>query len=269
MQGSARASALILLAARANAFGPIGAGGRPAVRACLFDFDNTLVQSEELHRQCFGLVLGEEIDEQTWVNECVGTSPRLLIERRLRAGRLAPGETVDDLLDQRSLLFEQKVEMGLLQETKGATRLLDELADAPVTCAIVSSGAKRFIDKGLRALGLDHHFETIVAGDDDEVCLIDENDDEVCSHKPQPLPYTLAAQRLGVRPEECVAFEDTISGVRSAQAAGMRVVVMRSPATATLQTADDAPPAPVNGAVQPVLALVRDFDDLPRELLDL
>ena len=44
--------------------------------------------------------------------------------------------------------------------------------------------------------------------------------------KPDPQPYLLAAQRLGVEPSRCVALEDSPSGVRSATAAGMKVIVV-------------------------------------------
>jgi beta-phosphoglucomutase-like phosphatase (HAD superfamily) len=55
-------------------------------------------------------------------------------------------------------------------------------------------------------------FDVIVAGDD------------VVHGKPHPEPYLKAAALLGVKPEECVAFEDSISGILSAEAAGTKAV---------------------------------------------
>ena len=48
--------------------------------------------------------------------------------------------------------------------------------------------------------------------------------DEVTRGKPHPEPYLLAAERLGVDPRHCVAIEDSPTGVRSALAAGCRVL---------------------------------------------
>jgi beta-phosphoglucomutase-like phosphatase (HAD superfamily) len=48
--------------------------------------------------------------------------------------------------------------------------------------------------------------------------------DEVSRGKPHPDPYLLAAERLGVDARECVAIEDSPTGVRSALAAGCRVL---------------------------------------------
>jgi beta-phosphoglucomutase-like phosphatase (HAD superfamily) len=55
-------------------------------------------------------------------------------------------------------------------------------------------------------------FDVVVAGDD------------VIHGKPHAEPYLKAAQLLGIRPEECVAFEDSISGILSAEAAGTKAV---------------------------------------------
>lgn len=50
--------------------------------------------------------------------------------------------------------------------------------------------------------------------------------DDVTRRKPAPDPYLLAAARLGVPPERCLAFEDSAPGTRSAHAAGMTVVLV-------------------------------------------
>ena len=42
--------------------------------------------------------------------------------------------------------------------------------------------------------------------------------------KPDPEIYLLAAQRLGIRPANCIVFEDSLSGVEAATRAGMRIV---------------------------------------------
>jgi beta-phosphoglucomutase-like phosphatase (HAD superfamily) len=48
--------------------------------------------------------------------------------------------------------------------------------------------------------------------------------DDVVHGKPHPEPYLRAASLLGVRPEDCVAFEDSISGILSAEAAGTKAI---------------------------------------------
>jgi len=244
-------------------------GARKAVEACLFDFDGTLAQSEDTHRRTFSEILGVELTEEHWNAKCVGSQPRLLLEQNLPPGRLeALNETLDGLLVRRSELFIRYVEQGKLQPTGGAQELIRELRERGIRCAVVSSGERRYIEKALRAMGIEDAIEFIVAGDDEEVE----------KHKPHPMPYALAAARMNLSPEACLAFEDTITGIRSAQGAGMRVVAMRTSVTQGLRVgdaeADEAAAAPAPSGVDlrsaaglaPVAALVQDFTEVPRAL---
>lgn len=81
----------------------------------------------------------------------------------------------------------------------------------------VATGAMRHICEGLlSSVGLRPLFQTIVSCED------------VPRHKPAPDIYLEAARRLDVRPELCLAYEDTDPGVAAAQAAGMRVIDVRT-----------------------------------------
>lgn len=94
--------------------------------------------------------------------------------------------------------------------------LLKRLAAAhPV--AVVSGSSRRLVDETLRLAGVESDVRVVVATEDTP------------RGKPDPAPYLLAAERLGVPPGECLAFEDSSAGVRSAKAAGMRVVALQRP----------------------------------------
>ncbi|CAM9216835.1 unnamed protein product, partial [Ectocarpus sp. 8 AP-2014] len=60
-------------------------------------------------------------------------------------------------------------------------------------------------------------------------CVVTGDDPEVIEGKPAPDIYLAAARRMGIKPQECLAFEDALSGVRSAKAAGMLVVAVPDP----------------------------------------
>ena len=104
----------------------------------------------------------------------------------------------------------------------GAHELLTGAVAAGVPCALVSSSLRRVVDAVLEAVGR-HHFAATVSGDD------------VQRTKPDPEPYLLAADLLGVPASSCVALEDTAIGAASARAAGCRTVVVPS----LLPVADD------------------------------
>jgi HAD superfamily hydrolase (TIGR01509 family) len=80
--------------------------------------------------------------------------------------------------------------------------------------AVASSSNRPLIDAVLAATGLDEAFEVTVSSE------------EVPRGKPAPDVYLEAARRLGVRPEDAAAVEDSANGIRSAYAAGMRVIAI-------------------------------------------
>ena len=96
----------------------------------------------------------------------------------------------------------------------GATELLSGLRKREIPCAVASSSSTTEIKRRLEAAGLAEFFHSFVGGN------------EVSKGKPDPSVYLLAARRLGVSPEECLAFEDSPSGIKSAVLAGMQVVAV-------------------------------------------
>ena len=95
----------------------------------------------------------------------------------------------------------------------GARELLADLNEAGVPCALVTMSWRRFVDPIMAALP-DRTFVATITGD--EV--------PPGRGKPDPEPYLLGAAACGVHPEDCVAIEDSPTGVRSALRAGCRVV---------------------------------------------
>ncbi|MBA3287251.1 MAG: HAD family phosphatase, partial [Acidimicrobiia bacterium] len=95
----------------------------------------------------------------------------------------------------------------------GARRLLHELRQLDVPCALVTMSWTRLVDAVVEQLD-PGTFEAVVTGD------------AVANGKPHPEPYLTAAARLGVAPTDCVAIEDSPTGVASASAAGCVVLAV-------------------------------------------
>ena len=96
----------------------------------------------------------------------------------------------------------------------GALPLLEALEAAGIPCAVASSSHVDEIRHRLGHVDVLKYFQAIAGGN------------EVAHGKPDPALYLLAAARLGVAPEDCIAFEDSENGARAAQAAGVRVVIV-------------------------------------------
>ena len=75
-----------------------------------------------------------------------------------------------------------------------------------------------------------------------------------------------AMRELGVSPDECVAFEDSLSGIKSAQAAGMLVIAVKNLANAALPVSPDEEPDQKTG-IEPLMDRIIDFDALDRRFM--
>ena len=95
----------------------------------------------------------------------------------------------------------------------GAVEAVGRLA-ARWPLAVASSSNRELIDHALAAGGIAPHFRATVSSE------------EVARGKPAPDVYLEAARRLGVEATRCAAVEDSANGIRSAHAAGMRVVAI-------------------------------------------
>jgi HAD superfamily hydrolase (TIGR01509 family) len=120
-----------------------------------------------------------------------------------------PPEEISDLVLER-VLAGYREELPLLP---GAVEAVEGLA-ARWPLGLASSSNREAIDLVLELSGLERHFAVALSSE------------EVARGKPAPDVYLEAARRLDVDARECVAVEDSENGIRSANAAGMRVVAV-------------------------------------------
>jgi HAD superfamily hydrolase (TIGR01509 family) len=96
----------------------------------------------------------------------------------------------------------------------GVVDLLDALDEAKLPRAIATSSSRPYVEKQLTAHRLIRRFHTIVT------------DGDYPRGKPHPDPYLVAAAKLKMAPEDCLALEDSHNGVRAAAAAGMMTIMV-------------------------------------------
>jgi HAD superfamily hydrolase (TIGR01509 family) len=111
-------------------------------------------------------------------------------------------------------LASYQAAIGKLTPMPGVLALLDALDEAQIPCAVASNSDREWVDRILDITGLTRRFQTIATAD------------EVEHPKPAPDVYLLAAERLGVPPQRCAAFEDSPRGLAAAHAAGMFTVAV-------------------------------------------
>ena len=188
------------------------------LRAVVFDFDGVLVDSEPLHfRALRGCLLDEgiTIDEDEYYARYAAYDDRTAIRLALEQhGTPFDGSRVDRVARRKSALFDEL--LPGIPFFPGARELVRGLA-REVPLAIASGALRSEIERILATGGLRESFRAVVGAEDVE------------RTKPDPLPYASAVALLardcpGLRPEDCVAFEDTMAGIASARAAGLKVI---------------------------------------------
>ncbi len=128
------------------------------------------------------------------------------------AERVGPGYNREATQIRKRALYHGAI--GRLTPMPGVLALLDVLDADQIPCAVASNSERAWVDTVLDITRLTGRFRAIATAD------------EVSRPKPAPDVYLLAAQRLGVPPEQCAAFEDSPRGLAAAHAAGMFTVAV-------------------------------------------
>jgi HAD superfamily hydrolase (TIGR01509 family) len=180
--------------------------------ALLFDLDGTLVDSDPEHLVAFQRVFaphGIELDHSEYAANIMGASNAMIASRYL--SHLSPLEQAA-ALDAKEADYRDN--LGALEPILGALALLDFADRRGLKCAVVTNAPRANAEKVLAALGIGQRLPILVIGG------------ELARSKPDPLPYLTALERTGALAAHSIAFEDSLSGVRAAAAAGLAVVGM-------------------------------------------
>lgn len=191
--------------------------------AIIFDHDGTLIDTERADLEaCQRLYqeYGAEITVEYWAENIVGHMGGyefILTELIQRNGH---GATRDTLWQRFKELWSVSLEnVGLMP---GVANLLPTLHAAGYPLAVATASDRAWARRWLTRFELWSYFQVIATGDD------------VIHNKPAPDVYLFAAAQLGVKPERCLVFEDSLAGLKAAKAAGMTVVAVPSHLTKTL-----------------------------------
>jgi len=184
-------------------------------KAFLFDLNGTMIDDMKYHNDAWYAILteklGKNISYADVKKEMYGKNEELLI-RVFGEGYFKPNE-----VDAISMDKERRYQEAFLPSLKLIDGLPDFLARAKghgIKMAIGSAAIPFNIDFVIDGLNVRPYFDAIVSAND------------VKLSKPDPETFLNAAKALGIKPDECVVFEDVPKGVESANRAGMKCFVL-------------------------------------------
>ncbi|BAY76682.1 HAD family hydrolase [Nostoc linckia NIES-25] len=182
--------------------------------AILFDLDGTIVNSDPIHYRAWKemlLTFSIEIDEKFYKSKISGRLNPEIVRDILPQLSLTEGEK---FADEKEALFRKLA--SDVQPLSGFSELLAWTQTHQLKRALVTNAPRLNAEYMLEVLGIKEAFHTIVLADD---CI---------AGKPDPAPYQVALNNLGIHAEEAIALEDSPSGIRAAVGANIRTVGIAS-----------------------------------------
>ena len=120
--------------------------------------------------------------------------------------------TVDELFQDKERILFELLEANL-KPISGVIDLIKRLKEKGLKLAIGSSGHNRLVDFSLTKFGIKKYFDAIVTGEDVE------------KGKPAPDIYDYALKAMKLDADECIAFEDSINGIKSSLGANLNTII--------------------------------------------
>ncbi len=181
----------------------------------IFDMDGLLLDTERIYVQCW---------KQTFVECKLEIAPEEIdgfigigfdeLKRKM-SFRFGTEEEFHRLRNYREMLFWAHIEKYGLPIKKGSVQILKYLKEKGVLTALATSTYQNRAEKLLKHANLTHKFDFEVYGD------------QVERTKPHPDLFNHVSDISGIGKEQCIIFEDSYNGVKSANRAGIDVVWIR------------------------------------------
>ena len=189
-------------------------------RGVVWDVDGVLIDSEPLHLSSLMTTCArygfdfDAVDNARWLGKSFIDMWQGIPELR------SFGLTLDELRDEIVDLYISRVDGAMARGP--APELVARLAARDVVQACASSSPRRIVEANVAAVGVADYLSAVLGRED------------VAEGKPAPDLYLLAVERLGLALADCLAVEDTASGLAAAKAAGLTAIAWPHAMTAAM-----------------------------------
>lgn len=182
------------------------------LKAIIFDMDGVIIDNESVHQEAWKVFCKRRaisLKQEDFKDNINGKTSKDILTY-LYNRELGIEELEIDSLEKIDITIE--LLQNRMEPTQGLRDILEIIYRKKIPMAIATSSRNKFVDFVLSELNIRKYFKIIVTAND------------IRLGKPNPEIYLTTAKRLRVNPRDCMVFEDSLSGIESAKAAGMKVV---------------------------------------------
>ncbi|HCW53956.1 MAG TPA: HAD family phosphatase [Clostridium sp.] len=174
------------------------------IKAVLFDMDGVIFDTEKAYLDTWIKVFnkhGYEMKREIYIS-VMGTGRKNVKKTFINIfGENLP---IEEMYKEKDYLLAKIIDEGKVPVKDGAEEILSYLKENGYKIALATSAKRVRTDKQVNMAKLEKYFDEIVTGDD------------ISNGKPDPEIFLKAANKLGVKPEECIVIEDSPAGIQAA-----------------------------------------------------
>lgn len=185
-----------------------------ALQAVIFDLDGTLIDNNPYHIKAWKEYLkrnGRELTEEEYRSNFNGRTNLDVVEY-LHGRKMSNEEAAPYYLEKEAMYRE--LYQPFIAPVPGLLEFLEQLQLHHIPMAIATSGITVNIEFMFDHLPIRKYFKEVI------------HSAHIKKGKPDPEIYIRSAEKLGVDPSGCIAFEDALVGIKSAKDAGMKVIAL-------------------------------------------
>lgn len=184
---------------------------QPSAIGFVFDLDGTIVDSTAHYRETWSELIrefGADDDPEAYLRRPTRDNFRTLL------GDSVTEQDLEKLVARQAAMGSAKMRANGVQPHEGMLDLIRGLDERHVKLALATAAERTNAEWTLEQFGIRQLFDVVVV------------DQDVAYGKPAPDIYLEAMRRLGVAAARCAVMEDSVTGVRAAKAAGLRVIAV-------------------------------------------
>lgn len=222
-------------------------------KGIIFDFNGTLFWDSAKHKQAWReyskILRGTPFTDEEMVKYMFGRTNEIIIKYAI--GKQPDPQTVEKYGQEKEALYRQMCldDKQNFHLAPGAEEFLDFLKQNDIPMTIATMSDKTNVDFYIENFHLEKWFDI------DKIVYSDGK----IKGKPEPDIYILAAQKLNLKPQECIVIEDAISGIKSAHSANIGKIIA---------ICSEEPPE-LYKSIPEVSLIINDFTGLDRSLFEL